>query len=66
MQFYSKCLSDSLRGDINYAINVISLSVLWQFAVVMQWNKMLPKSQTKPFYIGTKEAPSERTRAFNA
>ena len=24
----------------------------------------VPKSQTKPFYIGTKEAPSEYTESF--
>ena len=53
-------LFDSLRSDINCEINVIADSVLWRFTVdIVEKNPVL-KSQTKPFYIGTKEAPSAK------
>ena len=57
MQFYSKFLFDSLRTDINCEIYFIADSVLLRFNVVEK--NPVPKNLTKPFYIVTKEAPSE-------
>ena len=59
MQFYNKFLFDSLRRDINYKINVTDGSVSWRFTLKAVGKNPVPISQTKPFYIGTKEAPSD-------
>ena len=60
MQFYySTFLFDSLRSDINYEINVIADCFVEIYSVNIVEKNLVPKSQTKPFNIGTKEAPSE-------
>ena len=56
MQWCIKYLFDSFTSDITYAINVTAYSffvVICCVNVVEQYS--LPKSQTKPIYIGTKE-----------
>ena len=60
MQFYGKFLFDSLRRDINCKNKFIADSCLVEiyYVIVVEKNPV-PKSQTKPFYIGTKEAPSD-------
>ena len=59
MQFQSKFVFDSSTSEISYAIIVIDDSVFLRFAVNLVAKIPVPKSQTKPFYIGTKEASSE-------
>ena len=59
MQFYSKSLFDYLRSDINYEFYVIVDCFVEIYSVDVVEKNLVPKSQTKPFYIGTKEAPSE-------
>ena len=58
MQFYSNFLFDPLRSDINYEIDVIDDCFVKISSVNVVEKNLVPKSQTKPFYIGTKEAPS--------
>ena len=59
MQFYSKILFDSLNSDINQAIYVIVDCFVEIYCVKEVEQNLLPKNQTNPFYIRTKEAPSE-------
>ena len=54
-----KFLFDSLRIDIIYAFNNIANCFVEICCVNVVEQNLLPKSQTKPFYIGTKEAPSD-------
>ena len=59
MQFYGKFLFDSLRSDINCKSNLIADCFVEICSVIVEEKNPVPKSQTKPFYIGTKEAPSD-------
>ena len=58
MQFYSKISFDSLKSNIKHIMFMSTLFVEIYCVKGVEQNP-LPKSQTKPFYIGTKEAPSE-------
>ena len=58
MQFYRKFLFDSLRSDINCEIMLLPTLFCGDLLCYVVERNPVPKSQTKPFYIGTKEAPS--------
>ena len=66
MQFHGKFLFDSLRSDINYKIKCycrLCFEEIYSINVVEK--NPVPKSQTKSFYIGTKEAPSGSAPLFS-